>query len=104
MDKKILVQEELDFFIKGNISIEKSKRKKPFVWMPDQTWEDCIRLGDDFPNMFDSLISDIEGNEKGWFEVSGFRKMSTDLRILRGCNNLVKDFGWLIWFNFRRFQ
>ena len=70
MDRGQLVQEELDFFIKGNISIEKSARKKPYGWLPEQGWEDCIRLSEDFPNAFDSLVDDIERNENAWFNVS----------------------------------
>lgn len=72
MDRNNLVQEELDFFIKGNISIEKSSRKKPYAWLPDQGWEDCIRLSEDFPQAFDSLVDDLERNEKTWFSVSWF--------------------------------
>ncbi|CAF4622260.1 unnamed protein product, partial [Didymodactylos carnosus] len=34
-DRGNLTQDELDFFIKGNISLEKSKRKKPFIWLYD---------------------------------------------------------------------
>jgi dynein heavy chain len=39
---KILEGEEdldhnlLDFFLKGNLSLEKSTRQKPFDWFPDQ--------------------------------------------------------------------
>lgn len=36
----------LDFFLKGNLSLEKSARKKPFEWWPDQGWEDVMRLID----------------------------------------------------------
>ncbi|KAL3856163.1 hypothetical protein ACJMK2_010948 [Sinanodonta woodiana] len=59
-------QEEIDFFIKGNIALEKSKRRKSFEWFPDVGWEDCIRLVADFPNVFGSLLEDIERNEKVW--------------------------------------
>ena len=38
--------EELDFFVKGNISLEKSVRKKPHDWIPDQGWEDLIKFGE----------------------------------------------------------
>ncbi|ELU10552.1 hypothetical protein CAPTEDRAFT_221643 [Capitella teleta] len=61
-------QDELDFFIKGNISLEKSKRKKPFGWFPDAGWEDCVRLVEVLPSVFSSLLDDIEKNEKMWRE------------------------------------
>eukprot|EP00803_Ostreobium_quekettii_P011338 evm.model.scf_1312.1 EVM.evm.TU.scf_1312.1 scf_1312:839-40608(+) len=35
---------QLDFFLKGNLSLEKSARRKPYTWIPDQGWEDIIRL------------------------------------------------------------
>uniref|UniRef100_W5K6M6 Dynein axonemal heavy chain 10 n=1 Tax=Astyanax mexicanus TaxID=7994 RepID=W5K6M6_ASTMX len=59
-------QEELEFFLKGNLSLEKSKRKKPCDWLPDQGWEDIVRLNELFPNEFGALIEDIEKNPKEW--------------------------------------
>ncbi|CAF4691617.1 unnamed protein product, partial [Rotaria sp. Silwood1] len=64
-DRENLTQDELDFFIKGNLSLEKSKRKKPFLWIQDQTWEDCVRLSRDF-SQFATLLDDIEHNEHAW--------------------------------------
>lgn len=64
-------QEELDFFLKGNIALEKSARQKPFPWVPDQGWEDVIRLVSVTPEVFGSLADDIERNEKAWKEVIG---------------------------------
>ena len=60
-----LNQEELDFFIKGNIALEKSSRKKPFPWLADQGWEDIIKLMS-LTDTFKSLADDIERNEKLW--------------------------------------
>lgn len=62
-------QEELDFFLKGNIALEKSSRQKPFPWIPDQGWEDIIRLCTVTPEVFGSLADDIERNEMAWKEV-----------------------------------
>ncbi|CAF5090219.1 unnamed protein product, partial [Rotaria sp. Silwood1] len=44
---------------------QKSKRKKPFLWIQDQTWEDCVRLSRDF-SQFATLLDDIEHNEHAW--------------------------------------
>ncbi|CAM4852615.1 unnamed protein product [Rotaria socialis] len=65
-DRGNLTPDELDFFIKGNISLEKSKRKKPFAWLHDQTWEDCVRLARDFTTEFATLLDDVEHNENAW--------------------------------------
>ncbi|MBN3296580.1 DYH10 protein, partial [Amia calva] len=59
-------QEELDFFLKGNLSLEKSKRKKPCDWLAEQGWEDVVRLAELFPAVFDSLPSDLEKHEEHW--------------------------------------
>ncbi|XP_074916070.1 dynein axonemal heavy chain 10 [Chelonoidis abingdonii] len=59
-------QEELDFFLKGNISLEKSMRKKPCAWLLDQGWEDIIRLSELFPEEFGSLPDDVEKNPEIW--------------------------------------
>jgi hypothetical protein len=34
----------LDFFLKGNLSLEKARRPKPYEWFPDQGWQDMMRL------------------------------------------------------------
>lgn len=90
-------QEELDFFLKGdiltklndvtvlqtggdhqqrillyhvgNLSLEKSQRKKPCDWLPDRGWEDVVRLTELFPNQFGSLMGDIEKNTTQWKDV-----------------------------------
>uniref|UniRef100_A0A8C9TU55 Dynein axonemal heavy chain 10 n=1 Tax=Scleropages formosus TaxID=113540 RepID=A0A8C9TU55_SCLFO len=59
-------QEELEFFLKGNLSLEKSRRKKPCAWLPPQSWEDLIRLSELFQNNFGSLPDDMEKNAEEW--------------------------------------
>uniref|UniRef100_A0A8D0HBM0 Dynein axonemal heavy chain 10 n=1 Tax=Sphenodon punctatus TaxID=8508 RepID=A0A8D0HBM0_SPHPU len=59
-------QEELDFFLKGNISLEKSVRKKPCAWLADQGWEDIIRLAELFAEEFGTLPDDVEQNPDAW--------------------------------------
>lgn len=53
----------------GNISLEKSARMKPFDWIPDQGWEDIMKLTTVFPDVFGSLSDDVEKNERSWKEV-----------------------------------
>ncbi|KAM4616801.1 dynein axonemal heavy chain 10 [Polymixia lowei] len=67
-------QEELEFFLKGNLSLEKSKRKKPCAWLPDQGWEDIVRLAELFPERFGSLADDVEKNPdewESWYDLDG---------------------------------
>ncbi|XP_069353306.1 dynein axonemal heavy chain 10 isoform X2 [Eulemur rufifrons] len=61
-------QEELDFFLKGNISLEKSKRKKPCAWLSDQGWEDIILLSEMFSDDFGQLPDDVENHQTVWQE------------------------------------
>ncbi|NXF04124.1 DYH10 protein, partial [Smithornis capensis] len=71
-------QEEFEFFLKGNISLEKSARKKPYAWIPDQGWEDLIRLSELFPETFESLPDDVEYNPdewKNWYDIDAVEQM-----------------------------
>ncbi|XP_041266334.1 dynein heavy chain 10, axonemal [Onychostruthus taczanowskii] len=71
-------QEEFDFFLKGNISLEKSARKKPFAWLPDQGWEDLIRLSELFPEKFEYLPDDVEDNPdvwKNWYDTDALEQI-----------------------------
>lgn len=54
----------------GNLSLEKSKRKKPCDWLPDQGWEDIVKLAELFPEQFGSLPDDVEQNSTDWKSVS----------------------------------
>ena len=74
-----LQHEELDFFINRNISLEKRSRLKPYNWIPDQGWEDIIRLSEISPDVFGSLPDDVEKNEKAWKEVSTYCSVKFDL-------------------------
>jgi len=39
-----LNKEELDFFLKGNTSLEEVEAKKPYVWMSNNAWKDIQKL------------------------------------------------------------
>lgn len=34
----------LDFFLKGNLSLEAHPRRKPHDWLPKQGWQDLMKL------------------------------------------------------------
>jgi len=67
-----------DWF-QGNVALEKSKRKKPFAWIPDLGWEDAVRLSDISPTTFGHLLEDIEQNEEKWRKVNSNRSLSSYL-------------------------
>ncbi|DBA95316.1 TPA: Dynein heavy chain cytoplasmic [Trebouxia sp. C0006] len=78
MTQKILEAEgegdavQLDFFLKGNLALEKNSRRKPHSWLPDQGWEDVMRLVEIGKTKEESplatLADDIERNEVAWKE------------------------------------
>lgn len=39
-----MVMQFLDFFLKGNLSLEPHPRKKPHDWLPGQGWQDLMKL------------------------------------------------------------
>ena len=55
--------------LQGNISLEKSSRRKPFEWLPDQGWEDVVKLSTGSPDVFGSLPDDIERGGQSWKQV-----------------------------------
>ncbi|TGZ60763.1 hypothetical protein CRM22_008363 [Opisthorchis felineus] len=57
---------EMDFFIKGNTAVEKTKLDKPVTWIPDTCWQDMVRLIELFPKSFGSLPEAIRKNESKW--------------------------------------
>uniref|UniRef100_A0A8C4N1H9 Dynein heavy chain 10, axonemal n=1 Tax=Eptatretus burgeri TaxID=7764 RepID=A0A8C4N1H9_EPTBU len=57
---------ELDFFIKGNMSLEKSAKAKPCEWLPDQAWEDVLRLAEVSPQSFCALPEELRMKESIW--------------------------------------
>jgi len=62
---------ELDFFLKGNLSLEKAKDPPPGEWIDDRGWHDMQRLltlGDAFAN----LTADVKAHVaewKAWFDL-----------------------------------
>ncbi|XP_010291294.1 PREDICTED: dynein heavy chain 10, axonemal, partial [Phaethon lepturus] len=86
-------QEELEFFLKGNISLEKSARKKPYAWLPDQGWEDLIRLSELFPDKFESLPDDVEKNPdvwKNWYDADAPEQMPFPMQYQNNLSNFQK--------------
>ncbi|KAI9144584.1 dynein heavy chain and region D6 of dynein motor-domain-containing protein [Paraphysoderma sedebokerense] len=58
---------ELDFFLKGNISLADAQQNKPYSWIPSQGWKDLLQLND-LNSCFTSLIHDLQQNESAWKE------------------------------------
>lgn len=61
-----LTQKELDFFIKGTVSLEKSARQCPVKWITPKGWEDILKLSIDFPETFGDIPDHFERNIDEW--------------------------------------
>jgi len=56
---------EMDFFLKGNTSLEAVQREKPYPWISNNGWKDIqklINLGD----IWKDFIDNLENNPKDW--------------------------------------
>ena len=51
------------------MSVEKSKRQKPFKWLPEETWHDLVRLAELLAPTFGSVLEDISQSESAWRNV-----------------------------------
>ncbi|KAJ3321068.1 Dynein heavy chain 10, axonemal [Boothiomyces sp. JEL0866] len=56
---------ELNFFLKGDISLEQPSMPKPFSWMMDQGWKDLLKLATINSN-FGMIPSHLKANEQVW--------------------------------------
>ncbi|KYN03638.1 Dynein heavy chain 10, axonemal, partial [Cyphomyrmex costatus] len=64
-------QKQLEFFIKGNVVLEKVPESNPIKWLPLSGWEDVIKLASDFSEKFGQLpeeIQDFEDEWKKWYD------------------------------------
>ena len=62
---------ELDFFLKGNISLSNVRRKNPFTWITANGWKDLERLeelSDDW-KAFKVSLEDKEMEWKDWYDL-----------------------------------
>lgn len=64
-----LSPEYLEFFTKGNTSLEKSIVPKPYDWIPEQGWQDLLQLQNipsANPHPFSDVVNDFSQNEAKW--------------------------------------
>lgn len=59
---------ELDFFIKGNVSLEAVTRPRPHTWLGEQGWRDIVRLAQAVPEPFAKLPEEVEKSGAVWRE------------------------------------
>jgi dynein heavy chain len=62
----ILNKEELDFFLKGNTSLDEVEAK-PHKWISENGWKDAVKL-DEMGGVFEGFCQNVKSNEKAWKE------------------------------------
>ncbi|TPX78384.1 hypothetical protein CcCBS67573_g00352 [Chytriomyces confervae] len=56
---------ELNFFLKGDVSLDQVSQPKPFAWILDQGWKDLLKLTSINP-IFSRLATEVADNESHW--------------------------------------
>uniref|UniRef100_A0A182TQL6 AAA+ ATPase domain-containing protein n=1 Tax=Anopheles melas TaxID=34690 RepID=A0A182TQL6_9DIPT len=84
-----LSQAEVDFFIKGKVSLEKTDRACPVTWISEKGWQDIVMLGEMFPDKFGDLPSHIERNIYEWSSHLLLMRCLRVDRVYRMLNNYV---------------
>lgn len=58
---------EVDFFIKGNVTLEKNEDYiNPVSWLSLQNWKDIVKLSKEFPDLFANLENHVKNNMDDW--------------------------------------
>jgi len=55
----------LNFFLKGDTSLEQPEQAKPFDWLSDGGWKDLLKL-QTLNESFDSIVTDVTSNGDEW--------------------------------------
>jgi len=63
---EVLNHKELDFFLKGNTSLDEVE-EKPFKWISNNGWKDAVKL-DSMGGVFDGFLLSIKQHERLWKE------------------------------------
>jgi dynein heavy chain len=58
---------ELDFFLKGNTSLDAIEEKKPYSWLTDNGWKDIQKLSS-LGEVWNGFIDNLKSDPQGWKE------------------------------------
>ena len=61
---EVLNRPEMDFFLKGNTSLDEVEAK-PFRWITPNGWKDAVKL-DQMGGIWEGFLDNIKRNEKLW--------------------------------------
>jgi len=81
-----LNKDELDFFLKGNPSLDSPKEEKPYPWISDVGWKDLQKLVT-LSDQYKEVINDLKADEPAWRkwydeqEPEATKEMPMDLKL-----------------------
>ncbi|CAF1458544.1 unnamed protein product [Adineta steineri] len=90
LDKQIINYNQIDFFLKGNLSLDKSS-KPLFNWLTYETWHHCSYLSKQFPEKFQNLILNIEENPIEWKQWAEHDQLE-NIALPKSFDTLLNDF------------
>ncbi|CAH1165598.1 unnamed protein product [Phyllotreta striolata] len=62
-----ITQGEIDFFIKGSISLEKTEIPSPAPWISTQNWDNIVKMSQEFPESFSNIVEEIQKEPNVWY-------------------------------------
>ncbi len=69
LDKQTINYQQINFFLKGNLSLDKTstiKTKPVLNWLTDDAWHHCLFLSKNFSEKFGDLLTNIQQNHREW--------------------------------------
>jgi dynein heavy chain len=94
LDQQIINYYQIDFFLKGNLSLDKSltiKSKPLFDWLTYDAWHHCLFLSKNFPEKFQNLLINIQENHFEWKQWIEYDQPEKNF-LPKSFNNLLNDF------------
>lgn len=61
-----LKQKELEFFLKGTVTLEAAEQECPVDWISEMGWKDLLKLEADFPETFELVLQHFREHLEEW--------------------------------------
>lgn len=66
LSENVIRQADIDFFMKGSISLRSNASKCPFEWLSARSWNDIAELEEHSGAPFSGLVNHIRGDPEQW--------------------------------------
>ena len=76
-------QQQLDFFVKGSVTLEKAARLNPTEWLPATGWTDLLKLSSDFPDDFGDLVDELTSHMAEWQAVGENSTLACNFYVIQ---------------------